>query len=51
VLGRLTELMFVEILREYMQQLPEDHGGWLAGLNDAHVGKALRLLHASPMRN
>ena len=51
LLGRLTELMFVEILREYMQQLPEDHGGWLAGLNDPHVGKALRLLHASPMRN
>lgn len=51
MLGRLTELMFVEILREYMQQLPEDHSGWLAGLNDPHVGKALRLLHASPMRN
>jgi len=51
VLGRLTELMFVEILREYMQRLPEDHGGWLAGLNDPHVGNALRLLHASPMRN
>jgi len=51
LLGRLTELMFVEILREYMQQLPEDHGGWLAGLNDPHVGKALRLLHASPMRS
>jgi AraC-like DNA-binding protein len=51
MLGRLTELMFVEILREYMQQLPEDHGGWLAGLNDPHVGRALKLLHASPMRN
>jgi len=51
LLGRLAELMFVEILREYMQQLPEDHGGWLAGLNDPHVGKALRLLHESPMRN
>ena len=51
VLGRLTELMFVEILREYMQQLPQDHGGWLAGLNDPHVGKALRLLHENPTRN
>jgi AraC-like DNA-binding protein len=51
VLGRLTELMFLEILREYMQQLPDDHGGWLAGLNDPHVGKALRLLHERPMRN
>jgi len=51
MLGRLTELMFVEILREYMEQLPQDQGGWLAGLNDPHVGKALRLLHANPTRN
>jgi AraC-like DNA-binding protein len=51
LLGRLTELMFVEILREYMQQLPEGQGGWLAGLNDPHVGRALALLHASPTRN
>jgi AraC-like DNA-binding protein len=51
MLGRLTELMFVEILREYMHRLPATQGGWLAGLNDAHVGKALRLLHANPMRN
>jgi AraC-like DNA-binding protein len=51
MLGRLTELMFVEILREYMHRLPTDQGGWLAGLNDACVGKALRLLHASPARD
>ena len=51
MLGRLTELMFVEILREYMHRLPANQGGWLAGLNDPHVGKALRLLHANPMRN
>jgi AraC-like DNA-binding protein len=51
MLGRLTELMFVEILREYMQRLSADHGGWLAGLNDPHVGKALRVLHASPDRD
>lgn len=48
MLGRLTELMFVEILRQYMQQLPVGQHGWLAGLNDIHVGKALRLLHANP---
>jgi AraC-like DNA-binding protein len=48
ILGRLTELMFVEILREYMQRLPADQGGWLAGVNDPHVGKALRLMHANP---
>jgi AraC-like DNA-binding protein len=51
MLGRLTELMFVEILRQYMLQLPADHSGWLAGLNDQHVGKALRLMHANPTRN
>ena len=51
ILGRLTELMFVEILREYMQRLPADQGGWLAGLNDPHVGKALRLMHADPARD
>ena len=50
MLGRLTELMFVEILREYMQRLPADQGGWLAGLNDPHVGRALRLMHANPAR-
>jgi AraC-like DNA-binding protein len=48
MLGRLTELMFVEILRHYMQQLPPGHRGWLAGLNDAYVGKVLRVMHANP---
>ena len=51
MLGRLTELMFVEILREYMQRLPANQGGWLGGLNDPHVGKALRLVHANPARD
>lgn len=48
ILGRLTELMFVEILREYMQRVPMNQGGWLAGVNDPVVGKALRLLHTTP---
>jgi AraC-like DNA-binding protein len=48
MLGRLTELMFLEILREYMQRLPTGQTGWLAGLRDPHVGKALRLMHAEP---
>jgi len=51
MLGRLTELMFVEILREYMQRLSTDQRGWFAAVNDPHVGKALRLLHANPVRD
>ena len=51
MLGRLTELMFVEIIREYMHRLPANQGGWLAALNDAAVGNALRLMHANPVRD
>lgn len=51
MLGRLTELMFVEILREYMQRLPTGQSGWLAGVNDPYVGRALRLMHADPVRD
>lgn len=45
---RLTELLFVEVLRRYMHELPEKSNGWLAGIRDPEVGKALQLLHAQP---
>ncbi len=45
---RLTELMYIEVLRRYMQSLPERSKGWLAALRDHEVGKALRLLHGQP---
>lgn len=48
---RLAELLFVEILRLYMQSLPEDATGWLAGLRDPLVGRALSLLHQAPAAN
>ena len=48
IITRLTELMYVEVLRNYMQGLPEKSNGWLAGLRDAEVGKALMYLHAHP---
>jgi AraC-like DNA-binding protein len=50
MLGRLTEIMFVEIVREYMHQLDPCGRGWLAALKDPRVGHALRLLHDYPMR-
>jgi AraC-like DNA-binding protein len=50
MLARLTELLYVEVLRRYMQQLPSGHTGWLAGVKDPEVGRALRLLHARPER-
>ena len=51
VMGRLSELLFVEGIREYVRTLPSSQQGWLAGLRDPHVGRALALLHADPARN
>jgi AraC-like DNA-binding protein len=50
MLARLTELLYLDVLRRYMQQLPAGHTGWLAGVKDPEVGRALRLLHARPER-
>ena len=50
MLARLTELMFVEVLRHYMQELAPDQKGWLAGLNDPYVNRAITMLHAQPAR-
>ncbi len=48
VLTRLAELMFIEVLRRYLEGLPAEQTGWLAGLRDPVVGQALALLHARP---
>lgn len=51
LLTRLTELMFVEVLRTYMESLPPEQTGWFAGLRDPFVGRALQRLHAEPARD
>lgn len=48
VLERLAEMMFVDAARRYLDALPEDATGWLAGLRDRFVGKALSLMHERP---
>lgn len=48
MLARLSELLFVEIVRRYMRQLPQEHPGWLSGVRDPIVGQTLGLLHARP---
>jgi AraC-like DNA-binding protein len=48
ILNRLSELMFVEVIRLHMDQLANNNTGWLAGLRDPIVGRALMLLHARP---
>jgi AraC-like DNA-binding protein len=48
VLARLSELMFVEVIRRHVESLLPERTGWLAGLRDPHVGRALAALHARP---
>jgi len=48
VLERISEMMFVDALRRYLDTLPPEHTGWLAGMRDPGVGRALALLHAQP---
>jgi AraC-like DNA-binding protein len=51
VLARLSELMFVQVVRRHLQHLPPDRSGWLAGLRDPHIGRALTLLHGQVARD
>lgn len=45
VLAKLSELLFVEALRFHIESLPADRQGWLVGLRDPAIGRALALLH------
>ena len=47
VLLHLSELLFVEVVRRYLDSLTREHTGWLAGLRDPITGRALALLHDS----
>lgn len=48
VLAKLSEALFVETIRRYMSDLPQDETGWLAGARDPEVGAALAQLHRAP---
>lgn len=48
VAAKLSEALFIETLRRYIAKLPPTQRGWLAGVRDAEVGKALALLHKLP---
>lgn len=48
IVTRRAELMLLEVLRHHLGDMPPDHAGWLAGLHDDVVGRALRLIHDRP---
>jgi AraC-like DNA-binding protein len=51
VIAKLSELLFVEAVSQYVASLPAERRGWLAGLRDPHIGRALALLHARPVED
>ncbi len=48
VIAKLSELLFVEAVSQFVASLPAERRGWLAGLRDPQIGRALAVLHARP---
>lgn len=48
ILSKLSELMFVQALRHYMNSLHKGADGWLAGLRDPRIGRVLQVIHDRP---
>ena len=50
VLRRLTELLFIQVIRVWIDQQAEASTGWVAALRDQPISTALGLIHQSPER-
>ncbi len=50
VMAKVSEVLFLEAVRRYIETLPDEQTGWLAGLRDPIIGRALGLLHGDVAR-
>jgi AraC-like DNA-binding protein len=50
VAAKVAEVLFAEVLRGYIEAMPANNPGWLAGLRDPHVSRCLALMHGQPAR-
>jgi AraC-like DNA-binding protein len=48
IMTKLSEVLFMETLRRYINEIPTDQNGWMAGARDPVVGQALALMHGDP---
>jgi AraC-like DNA-binding protein len=51
VLSKLSELLFIEVVRYYIESLPRETQNWFTALSDPHVGRAIRLMHGDICRS
>lgn len=45
---RLVELLFVQVIRAWFQEQPDDEAGWMGALRDGPIRHALKLVHRYP---
>lgn len=50
MLNRLTELLFIQVIRLWMDQQAQSSVGWIGALRDQPISTALSLIHQSPAR-
>jgi AraC family transcriptional regulator, alkane utilization regulator len=50
VAAKVAEVLFAEVLRGYIEGMPANNPGWLAGLRDPQVSRCLALMHGEPAR-
>jgi len=51
MLARMSEMLFIDAVRRHIESLPPEMTGWLAGLRDHFVGRAVALLHEKPAKD
>jgi transcriptional regulator GlxA family with amidase domain len=51
VTARLVDVLFIQIIRGWLEQQPEGSAGWLGAVRDPQVGRALALMHGEPRRD
>jgi AraC-like DNA-binding protein len=50
VLRRLADILFIEVLRHWVDRQGAETRGWLGALRDPHIGQSLALIHGQPER-
>ncbi|MBL1274624.1 MAG: AraC family transcriptional regulator [Ectothiorhodospiraceae bacterium] len=51
IISRLSDVLFILVVRAWLAKQPECSAGWLGALRDPHIGKILSLVHATPQQS
>ena len=51
IVSRLLDVIFIEILRSWLTELPEGDAGWLGALRDPAIARALERIHDQPAQD